>query len=148
MSARRRDEISLSEQETNSLHEKLQHHMIARKRLDDINVESKALRAFLAQNGEDIAAFIQIKRMKSCKVEGANLRPITKTIKVKPKPDQIWAAITEIFNDEAMLKTIQEYVDEKYIKPKEKTKTVLKIVRLKRPAAKAHGRSKSVDRNK
>jgi hypothetical protein len=134
--------VDLSKEESQLFYEKLKRHMMARKRLDEINEESKALRNFLKDNGDEIARFIEVKRLKSCRAEGANLRTITKTIKVKPTADQVFEAISEMYGNPEMLEQVKTHVTEKYVTPKLRTKTVLKIVKLrpkkaKQPAAPA-----------
>jgi hypothetical protein len=134
--------VNLSQEESQLFYEKLRRHMMARKRLDEINEESKALRTFLQGNGDEIASFIEVKRLKSCRAEGANLRTITKTIKVKPTADQVFEAIAEMYGNPEMVDQVKTHVTDKYVTPKLRTKTVLKIVKLrpkkaKQPAAAA-----------
>ena len=134
--------VDLSKEESQLFYEKLKRHMMARKRLDEINEESKALRNFLQGNGDEIARFIEAKRLKSCRAEGANLRTITKTIKVKPTAEQVFEAISEMYGNPEMVEQVKTRVTEKYVTPKLRTKTVLKIVKLrpkkaKQPAAPA-----------
>lgn len=123
--------VNLSESESKTFYQKLNRHMIARNRLDEVNAEAKSLREFLKSNGQELAGFIETKRLKSCKAEGANVRAIHKTVKVKPSADNVYAAMAEMYGNKEMVEQVRTHVFEKYVQPKQKTQTVLKIVRLR-----------------
>lgn len=127
----KRDEVTLSEDQTKWLQDQLRKLLAVRNRLDALNKESKALRKFLKSNGEEIAVFLQAKQLKSCKAEGTNVRAIEKTIKVKPTPEQIFATILEMYNNPEMIEQVKQRVIEKYVTPKQHKKTVLKLVKTR-----------------
>lgn len=133
----KRDEASLTEEESRMLQDKLRKLLAVRNRLDTINKESKALRKFMKVNGEEIALFLQTKQLKCCKGEGTNARAIEKTVKPKPTAEQIFATILEMYNNPEMLDQVKQRVIEKYVTPKQIKKTVLKLVKTRPKTAAA-----------
>ena len=130
-------DVALNEEESKLFYQKLKRHLMARNRLDELNAEAKTLRDFLKSNGNELASFIEKKKLKSCRAEGANVRTIHKTIKVKPSADNVYEAIAEMYGNKDMVEQVKTHVFEKYVQPKQKTQTVLKIVKLRPKTAKS-----------
>lgn len=128
--------IKLTAEESNDFYNDIRKYMLARQRLDSLNEESKKIREYLRINGAKISNFLNEKQMKGTKQEGHSLRSVTKTIKPKPTSDNVFDAIVAMYGDDCeIIRQVRQYVNDKYVIPKQKQKTVLKIVKLKSKSA-------------
>lgn len=124
-------QVTLSEQESAEFYRKIQRLMVARQRLDELNLESKALRSFVKETGEELASFFVKKGLKKHNTNGCNLRPVVKTVKPKPTAENVFQAIKECYGNPKMEEQVRQHVMDKFVTPKQGSKTVLKIVKCK-----------------
>ena len=122
----------MNQEELDRFYAQLKRHMQVRNRLDEINAEAKELRKFLKENEAPVATFICEKRLKGCEQDGRNISVINKTVKPKETPKQIYEVLEEIYDNPEMVSQVKRRIDEKYIKPKTKTETKLKIVKKRK----------------